>query len=165
MPAFTANLNLYLPGGGSLGIGGADEVVDVDKLNQNFQKIDAEIGNLQGDTGWIDNTTGIFSLDPGWTLTTFRARKVGLTMAFYLFVRKAGTSITVPAAGDISNNLVGTFLPGWRPSGEQAIGAGGSGRTASGSVLVNGEMFLGAVGGTGNIGIGDPISLGGTILL
>lgn len=41
MPAFTANLNLYLPGGGSLGIGGDDEEADIDKLNQNFQAIDA----------------------------------------------------------------------------------------------------------------------------
>lgn len=40
MSAFTSNLNLELPGGGSLGIGGSDEVADIDKLNQNFQKID-----------------------------------------------------------------------------------------------------------------------------
>ena len=41
MTAFTEVLNLYLPGGGSLGIGGDDEVADIDRLNQNFQKIDA----------------------------------------------------------------------------------------------------------------------------
>lgn len=40
MPAFTPHLNLYLPGGGSLGIGGDDEVADIDKVNQDFQKID-----------------------------------------------------------------------------------------------------------------------------
>lgn len=40
MTAFTEVLNLYLPGGGSLGIGGDDEVADIDRLNQNFQKID-----------------------------------------------------------------------------------------------------------------------------
>lgn len=40
MPAFTARLNLYMPGGGSLNIGGDDEVADIDKLNQNFQKLD-----------------------------------------------------------------------------------------------------------------------------
>lgn len=46
MPAFTTHLNLYLPGGGSLGIGGDDEEADVDKINQNMQKID----------DWADDT-------------------------------------------------------------------------------------------------------------
>lgn len=45
MPAFTPNLNMYLAGGGSLGIGGADEQADIDKLNQNFQKIDEFAAN------------------------------------------------------------------------------------------------------------------------
>lgn len=40
MGALTEVLKLYMPGGGSLGLGGADEVLDVDKLNQNSQKID-----------------------------------------------------------------------------------------------------------------------------
>lgn len=53
MPAFTTNLDLYLPGGGSLGIGGADEAADIDRVNQNMQKIDVwsesvdtSLGNL-----------------------------------------------------------------------------------------------------------------------
>lgn len=50
MPAFTENLNLYLPGGGSLGIGGADENADIDKLNQNFQKIDDWSEEVDGRT-------------------------------------------------------------------------------------------------------------------
>lgn len=41
MSAQTEVLKLYMPGGGSLGLGGTDEVIDVDKLNQNSQKIDA----------------------------------------------------------------------------------------------------------------------------
>lgn len=41
MGAQTEVLKLYMPGGGSLSLGGADEVLDIDKLNQNSQKIDA----------------------------------------------------------------------------------------------------------------------------
>jgi len=41
MPAYTTHLNLYLPGGGSLGIGGDDEEADIDKINQNMQALDA----------------------------------------------------------------------------------------------------------------------------
>lgn len=44
MPAFTARMNMYLPGGGTLGIGGDDEVADIDRINQGLQKIDASIG-------------------------------------------------------------------------------------------------------------------------
>lgn len=44
MPAFTARLNFYLPGGGSLNIGGDDEVADIDRINQSLQKIDEFIG-------------------------------------------------------------------------------------------------------------------------
>lgn len=44
MPAFTARVNFYLPGGGSLNIGGDDEVADIDRINQNLQKIDEFLG-------------------------------------------------------------------------------------------------------------------------
>lgn len=40
MPAFTPFLNLYKPGGGSTGLITPDEVVDVDRLNQDFDIID-----------------------------------------------------------------------------------------------------------------------------
>jgi len=55
MPAFTQNRNLYLPGGGSLGIGGADEVADIDKINQNFQELDTWSGEVDGKFGSLDN--------------------------------------------------------------------------------------------------------------
>lgn len=44
MPTYTSKLALYLPGGGSSSIGGADETADIDKLNQNFQAIDTATG-------------------------------------------------------------------------------------------------------------------------
>lgn len=44
MPALTARMSFYLPGGGSLSIGGDDEVADIDRINENFQKIDEALG-------------------------------------------------------------------------------------------------------------------------
>lgn len=41
MPAFTPFLNLYKPGGGSTGLIVPDEVADIDRLNANFDSIDA----------------------------------------------------------------------------------------------------------------------------
>lgn len=51
MPAFTARMGLYLPGGGSLSIGGDDEAADIDKINENFQKLDDSLGALPVDAG------------------------------------------------------------------------------------------------------------------
>lgn len=44
MAALTTRLGLYLPGGGSLGIGGDDEVADIDRINENFEKLDEMVG-------------------------------------------------------------------------------------------------------------------------
>lgn len=44
MPAYTSRLGLYKPGGGSSGNINPDEVVDIDKINDNMDKIDANIG-------------------------------------------------------------------------------------------------------------------------
>lgn len=44
MPAFTARLGFYLPGGGSQSIGGADESADIDRINQSLQKLDTAVG-------------------------------------------------------------------------------------------------------------------------
>ena len=44
MGVTTNRLGMYLPGGGSSSIGGADEPLDVDKLNENIQKLDDAVG-------------------------------------------------------------------------------------------------------------------------
>lgn len=75
MPAFTARTGMYLPGGGSLGIGGDDEVADIDRINQNMQRLDDAVGVLEvtsfpespfpgqtvtkdGDTYYFSDTSG-----------------------------------------------------------------------------------------------------------
>lgn len=44
MGAYTPRANLYKPGGGSTGLIVPDETVDIDKLNANFDKLDALLG-------------------------------------------------------------------------------------------------------------------------
>lgn len=44
MSGLTSRVGLYLPGGGSLGVYGSDEPVDVDKINGNFKVIDGGLG-------------------------------------------------------------------------------------------------------------------------
>lgn len=63
MPAFTPNRNLYLPGGGSLSIGGADEVADIDKINQNFQELDTWSGEVDTKIGELDQNAYFVGTD------------------------------------------------------------------------------------------------------
>lgn len=44
MPGSTTRLSLYKPGGGSSGSYGADESADIDKINDNMDKLDAAVG-------------------------------------------------------------------------------------------------------------------------
>lgn len=44
MPGATTRLSLYKPGGGSSGAYGADEVADIDRINENMDKLDDAVG-------------------------------------------------------------------------------------------------------------------------
>ena len=66
MPGFTARTGMYLPGGGSLGIGGDDEIADIDRINQNLMKIDEAIGMPTSSTMPADPFPGqVVSVDGG----------------------------------------------------------------------------------------------------
>lgn len=60
MGAFTSRAGLYKPGGGSTGLILPDETVDIDKLNGNFDKIDALLGarNIPSASSYSGNMDG-----------------------------------------------------------------------------------------------------------
>ena len=60
MGAFTSRAGLYKPGGGSTGLILPDETVDIDKLNGNFNKIDALLGarNIPSASSYSGNMDG-----------------------------------------------------------------------------------------------------------
>lgn len=60
MGAFTSRAGLYKPGGGSTGLILPDETVDIDKLNGNFDKIDALLGarNIPSASSYTGNMDG-----------------------------------------------------------------------------------------------------------
>lgn len=99
MPAFTPNRNLYLPGGGSLGIGGDDEAADIDKLNENFQKLDEWSGDIDAKTVIATND----DIDEG-TSTTKLVTAAGLRRASpYLgSVTKTAGNTTVSSATEVA---------------------------------------------------------------
>jgi hypothetical protein len=55
MGATTPFLNLYKPGGGSSGTNTPDEVMDIDRINGNFDMIDAGVATLDERVGEIDD--------------------------------------------------------------------------------------------------------------
>lgn len=59
MPAFTDHLTLYMPGGGSQGIGGEDEASDIDKINENSIKIDDWAETVDDKLATVDNPVAI----------------------------------------------------------------------------------------------------------
>lgn len=72
MGAYTPRAGLYKPGGGSTGLILPDETVDIDKLNANFDKIDALLGarnvpsaasyggNMDGDIVYAQDTEFLY---------------------------------------------------------------------------------------------------------
>lgn len=44
MGVLTTRAGLYMPGGGSLSLGGDDEAADIDKINESLQRIDQLLG-------------------------------------------------------------------------------------------------------------------------
>lgn len=68
MGTYTPNLNLYKPGGGSGFNGednGADELVDIDQINSNFDILDGVVHTMQSDVqGAVDTSNqNALSLD------------------------------------------------------------------------------------------------------
>ena len=70
MGALTPRADLYLPGTGSTGLIVPDEVADIDKLNDNFRKIDALLGarNIPSASSYGGNMDGdlVYAQDTGF---------------------------------------------------------------------------------------------------
>lgn len=157
MPAFTALLNLYLPGGGSLGIGGADEAADIDKLNQNFQKIDL----------WaVETDTRLDLLDPQLT----RNQQ-------YRGLAAAKGDVVGPRRGDTYQETDGTYPKFFEHDGTnwknrtraraQLVSNTASidgtvqlnwGGAAAGFVYQEGEKFWGSTGGDNALDVIAPMA-------
>lgn len=110
MPAFTSRLNLYKPGGGSSGLILPDEVLDVDRLNTNFDAIDAAVGArvVTSGTRPASPYSGqiIFETDTGlirtWRSDVSRWELAGTTLKLADFNALA----SLPTAGFATGDLV-----------------------------------------------------------
>lgn len=150
MPAFTPNLNLYKPGGGSTGTIVPDEVVDIDRLNQNSDIIDAAVKTLQDKTSVLELTRGLVGIKPGSVTVTSGTVAVdddgditfsGLTANTFINIDGAFSSLysryrvlfqaTAPADGGFSTQMRASNAPNTAASYRYGIMRSG-GASASG---------------------------------
>lgn len=109
MPAFTSRLNLYKPGGGSSGLILPDEVLDVDRLNNNFDAIDAAVGARVVTSGTRPaspyNGQAIYESDTGnirvWNSGTSRWELPSPSVSVADFTALAALSTAVFRTGDV----------------------------------------------------------------
>ena len=132
MGAFTSFLNLYKPGGGSTGNITPDEVADIDKLNLNFDAIDAFASSIDGRVSSLESPawTTLASLASGWAVTdsVIRYRKQGTTVKILPFLVGRTVNQTIsPGDSGAAPYIVGVLPEGFRPEAKTSIGAGSIG--------------------------------------
>lgn len=124
MPAFTENLNLYLAGGGSTGTITPDEVVDIDRINQNFRALDtahgeirADLDPLIADTGWVSSGLSLVA-SSDCTIFGYYLRKIGNRVQGTIRITWAGGTVTPDSSGNFTDKAAIITMPaGWQYGG------------------------------------------------
>lgn len=115
-----------------------------------------------GDSGLI--TTGVATALTNWTITSQQFRKVGQFISLYLAVTYTGSTITVPANGNITNQNIAQLASGWLPAtgtNALALPSSSTGRVAH-FVLTNaGLVSIAAVAPGANLASGEDWTLTG----
>jgi hypothetical protein len=67
----------------------------------------------EADTGWI-NTGLTLTAETGWSLSSYRLRKVGSRVYGQVELSRTGADLTVSAGGDLTDTTILTMPEGWR---------------------------------------------------
>lgn len=138
MPAFTTRYGMYKPGGGSTGLIVPDEVADVDKFNDNFDKIDAALGAVGGLSTARPSTPAdgqlFYETDTGGLVRFNQALSQWVYITpgvdFQTYVPQFTASSTNPALGT-SPSVLGWYMrQGNKVDWQASITFGSSGATA-----------------------------------
>jgi hypothetical protein len=124
-------------------------------------------GAMQG-TWTTGSAAGDIVMAANWTLTNIYWAKMGNLLQFRLTAVRANSAINFNTTGDIANTLVGTLVASLRGTYSIGLGCahGVNGRLVSGMFTPStGEIYLTAIGGTTNLGIGESVTLGGMFFL
>lgn len=92
----------------------------------------------------------------GWAVTGGELARMGHHRMLAVSVRRSGAAITVPAHGNIANEVIASLTAtADRPVITAPLTSGLTGRTATGSIRVGGSIEIGAVSPGGNINTDD----------
>lgn len=119
------------------------------------------LGAAGGDGDLGTNTDG-YTVEDGWSVQQFQARKVGRQVMFNCLFTRTGDPITVPADGNITNIAVLTITePTLRPILGCGVGAFSTGPIAAGYQSGGGLLSLTTIVPGATIGTGTQLSLSG----
>lgn len=137
-------------GGLNLNLGGATNISN------------ANITNLSLPT----ETSNGFDNASGWKINNQYVQKFGPFVIIYLIVERTGAGISVPASGNIPNEVVASAKVGYRCAITQMpLSSGGTGPMAAYYIGSGGDLTMTALPpGSGNIAKGDTFSVGGFYL-
>lgn len=99
--------------------------------------------SITSDSGTL--SSGI-TASAGWSITSQSYRKYNNIVQVSINLTRSGTTITVPASGNIANTTVATMPSGYRPAFEAMAVSGSNGRIASGAIDSGGAVVLTSVG-------------------
>lgn len=102
------------------------------------------------------------SMDADWKLISSNSIYSNGFVQLYAEVKYIGSTLSVPASGNITNSLIGKF--NYKPDALVALSTAGVGRVANFVINKYGNVSLASVGGTPDIEAGDKFSISGLFL-
>lgn len=133
---------------------------DVNLNEADGDAADLALGNrltvLEADTGWV--TAGFASLS-GWSLTTFRCRKLFKFIEVRVVASRTGATITAGADGSITDSNICTVPAGYRPTTNTLYTLGKANATSGGVYLnTGGTCVLTDMHPTSTLAAGQPLT-------
>lgn len=113
------------------------------------------------DSGPISSPTGIFTVTSDWTFNSGLFRTYGKFFSMGLDLNYTGSTVTVPANGNITNVTIGTFATGYRPAFSMPVGMTATGGIATLSVNSSGILTINAVAPGSTFASGMNITVAG----
>lgn len=114
---------------------------------------------------WQEDAASKFTIESGWTLNSMVAQVSGNMMQFYGTTTRTGATIATGTYGNVANQLIGTFAPGYRPKLSSPLTSASTGRAATYAAFANGEIQLAATTPGTDIIAGDIIGFGGNYMV
>jgi hypothetical protein len=107
--------------------------------------------------GFTDQTTAGAVSAAGWTVSSYRARRMNGVCSFTIELTRTGSKITASNVGNVEDTLMCAMPQGWRPATNTAAVAGSGFGFGEVRIEVDGQIYLRAWVSGGEISTGDTV--------